>query len=515
MKKLTSILLSCLMLMGICAFGASAISYEQPFASGTMGSTTFRIPAILTLNNGSVIAGADLRYEHGSDSPQNIDTLIAISPDGYTNWDYTVVNNFEDYAAGTTDTNSASFIDSSIAQSKKTDRIFLITDAFPYGGGYPTVTKAGTGFMTIDGKKYLGLTTGDNHADWASFDCYVGDFDESGIACVYKVDGTVTSYTVDREYRLYKDGAPYMVIQRGTDENKQVQATVFYKESPLKVFRTCYLWFRYSDDNGATWSAPEILSKQIKAENESFLGIGPGRGTAIELPDGGERIIFTVYDTVGIFENTSTIYTDDNGATWHRGAEIYNKAGLGKTSESQIITLPNGKLRLYSRTNSTFVGYAESSDYGHSWSEVKADFALTAQGNCMVSFINTSKVIDGKNVILGSYVSNTKERADGVIRVGLVDSKGNTEWISTYHVTQGFFAYSCLTELSDGNFGYLYEDKPYAISYKVLTLSEDGQISEINGDNIEFKEKELSFFDKFVNFFKNIILELQKLFGVM
>ncbi len=515
MKKTISLALAVIMLLSVCSFAALAVSYDQPFAPGTKGSELFRIPAIYTLNNGSVIVGADARYAHGTDSPHNIDTLVAISPDGYTNWDYTVVNHFDDYADGTTDTNSASFIDSSIAQSKKTDRIFIITDAFPYGGGYPTINKSGSGFMTIDGEKYLGLTSGSNHVDWDSFDHYIGSFDESGTATVYKLDGTATAYTVDREYKLFKDGAPYMVKQRGTEEENDIQATVFYEESPLKVFRTIYLWMRYSDDNGATWSAPEIISKQVKSESESFLGIGPGRGTVVALPDGGERILFTVYDTVGLIENTSTIYTDDNGETWHRGAETYNKLGLGKTSESQIITLPSGKLRMYARTDSDYIGYAESKDYGHSWTEFVPDMDLNGQGNCMVSFINTSKTIDGKAVILGSYVSNTEARADGVIKVGLVDNYGNTQWISTYHVNQGFFAYSCLTELSDGNFGYLFEDEAAKISYKILTLSDDGTISEINGDNAAFEEKELSFWDKIVNFFKDLILKLQKLFGVM
>ena len=31
-----------------------------------MGSKTYRIPALYTLNDGSVIAAADMRYDHGS-----------------------------------------------------------------------------------------------------------------------------------------------------------------------------------------------------------------------------------------------------------------------------------------------------------------------------------------------------------------------------------------------------------------------------------------------------------------
>ena len=68
MKKVLSLVICVLMLVSVTVMGASAaVSYEQPFNRGTLGSEEFRIPALYTLNNGSVIAGADVRYEHGSD----------------------------------------------------------------------------------------------------------------------------------------------------------------------------------------------------------------------------------------------------------------------------------------------------------------------------------------------------------------------------------------------------------------------------------------------------------------
>lgn len=514
MKRTLSIALTLVMLFALCVPAMAASSYDQPFAPGTEGSELFRIPAIYTLADGSVIAAADARYGHGSDSPQNIDTLVAISPDGYTNWDYTYANYFDDYASPKSGADSASFIDTAIAQSS-TGRIFIVTDVYAANGGYPT-TKKGSGYFTIDGEKYLGLTTG-NIADWSSFEYYVGDFDGSFAPIIKIADGSQTGFTVDREYRVYENGAAVMINQKGSD--KKVQANVFYADSPFTVYRTAFLWMRYSDDNGATWSYPEIISKDTKSDEESFLGIGPGRGTVVKFTENGvekERIIFCVYDTVGLIENVSTIYSDDNGATWQRGAETYHKIGVGKTSEAQIVELPDGTLRMFSRTDCSYVAYADSKDHGHSWSEFQADFDLESNGNCMVSFIDTSKTIDGKAVILGSYASDTKARADGVVRVGLVGKGNEIEWISTYNVTDGFFAYSCLTELADGNFGYLYEDEAAKVSYKILSLSDDGTITEINGEDIEAPEKpEPSFWDKIVAFFNNLILKIQKFFGAM
>lgn len=503
MKRYISLLLSLLMVIGMGTVTFAQTSYEQPFASGTMGSKTYRIPAIYTLNDGSVIAAADMRYDHGSDSPNNIDTLVAISEDGYLSWNYNIVNKFDDYADNLTNKYSASFIDTAIVQSKTTDRIFMITDAWTSFGGYQTAKK-GTGFTTINGESYILLTTGSVNDDIDTFDYYIGKID-NGFAPVIKLsDNSVTEYTVDAEYNLYKNGNAVYMNQVGSDE--QVQQNVFYDDAVFSVYNTCYLWMRYSDDNGLTWSSPVILSSSVKSSKESFLGIAPGRGFVTEY-NGKERIIFCVYDNAGGIESVSTIYSDDNGATWHRGEATSCRLATGKTSESQIVSLPDGTLRMYARNAFSFVTYADSSDGGVSWSTFKSDMNLPSNGNCMVSFINYSKKINGKNVILASYSSNQNERADGVVRVGLVNNDNSVDWVDEYHVNDGFFAYSCLTELSDGNIGYLYEDDAAKISYAVLSISSDGKVSEINGNNASF-EADSNVWHKIVDFLRAILVKL-------
>jgi len=108
--------------------------YHQPFNSKEFGSERNRIPALFTLNDGSVMVGADMRYGHGQDSPNNIDIAVAVSKDGYTDWEYTMINHFDDFADTVTEKESASFIDSTIVQSK-TGRIFMLADADPAGCG--------------------------------------------------------------------------------------------------------------------------------------------------------------------------------------------------------------------------------------------------------------------------------------------------------------------------------------------------------------------------------------------
>lgn len=487
------------------------IKYDQPFNDKQFSSERNRIPALYTLNDGSVMVGADMRYGHGSDSPNNIDIAVAVSEDGYTDWEYTMVNYFDDYSANLTEKESASFIDSAIAQIKD-GRIFLLCDAYPMGCGY-LQSKTGTGYCEIEGKKRMLLTTGKGSDKLSSFGYYIGEA-EGELAPVFeRKSHNKTEYAVDSFFRLYKNGEPVYAEQKGS-EGVKVHQTVFYADSELKCYKTTYLWLKYSDDNGKTWSAPKIISDQVKSEKEGFLGVGPGRGTVIEH-NGKERILFCVYDNNGlfkdpIFERASVIYSDDKGETWHRSKKIAVRPGIQKTSESQLVRIESADykaLRIYARNLSNCVAYADSTDGGETWSTFKADKALTGTKNCMVSFIDTKRKIDGKSVILCSQGGDVNARAEGIIRAGLVEEKGRINWISKYHLNKGFFGYSCLTELSDGKFADYYEDEPAHITYGIFSLSDDGEITEINGDNCTDYSKTA---DKPKNFFSSLGIRIRR-----
>ena len=521
MKKIISILLACLMLVScfsVVSFAETKV-YEQPFATGTEDCERFRIPSIITLKDGAgVLAAADLRYGHGSDAPGNLDTLVAYSKDGYTDWEYKRVNYFDDFAHGYGEygDNSAAFIDSAMVQDSK-GKIYLIVDAFASGGGAWEGAK-GTGYIEFLGKEYLALTnTDDIEKDLKHFEFYMGEF-EGEFAAVYKRGTTEkTEYTVDREYRLYKNGAPIYMNQIGSD--KKVQQNVFYVDSDLTVQRVMHLWLRTSEDNGKTWSDPTIITPQVKEDREGFFGIGPGRGFVTTLADGTERILFCVYDNsstniVGM-ENASTIYSDDGGVTWHRGKRVLNNITMLKTSESQIVNLPDGSLRMYSRNKSNLIGYADSTDGGVTWTTSTPDKNLEGTKDCMVSFINYDRKINGKDVLIASYASNIDSRADGVVRVGLIQGDNSVEWGPVYHLNQGFFAYSCLTILPDGNIGVLGEHEAASITYQVLTIGENGEISEINGNNADFVAPARTFWQKIGDFFKSVLRFFQSWFGLI
>jgi len=426
-----------------------------------VGSNYYRIPALYTLADNTLMAALDARFGSNADSPNNLDTAISFLRPGSDKWESRLLFRFEDYAdvAGYC-SSSASFIDPVIVQAND-GTIYIMVDAYPSGIG-TWQAKPGSGMKTVDGKKYLALTQKEKAADvWSNFDFYIKD------GRIYRDDGTPTEYTVDENFYLYKNGELQYVDQKypdGTLTGKKVPMSIFYADADFKVYSTSYLWMAYSKDNGKTWSAPRILN-DLKGDNESFYGVGPGRGLVIKNGPYSGRILLPTYDNEN-GERTSIIYSDDNGVTWKRGSRIHpdSSNSPGKTSEAQLVELPDGTIRAYARSSTGYIGYADSYDGGVTFTPARQDLALNYVGNCMISVINYSKPIDGKPAIILSCPEGPGSRINGIIRIGLInenpegsDEKFSVEWKYKFAINYGPFSYSCLTELPNGDIAILYE----------------------------------------------------------
>ena len=470
MKKICGILICILIIANTLVIGGAAPVREiqNPFASGVLGSEKMRIPSLLTLADGRVMAACDLRWNHGLDSPNNVDTAIAFSPDGYGDWTYTVLNRFDDFADGADNTESASFIDPSLLQDPETGRIFVICDAYAGGYGYPnSIRDSGV----RDGKPVL--TDGTR-------EYLIERFREDRAAIT--LDGALTEYSVDREYRLYRNDEALYTKQRRSDGSKNgvtIRQSVFYADSPLRMLGTSYLWLRWSDDGGASWSDPMILNDQVKSD-EAFLGVCPGRGCVTRV-DGKTRLVFPLYTNGSGKEQTVVIYSDDHGESWTRGQEVENAWILGKTSESQILSLPDGTMRMFSRTKNCVPGVCDSSDGGETWTKSQPVGDLIGTKNCMFSVLAAQA--DGKTVYLCSRGSAMSDRADGTVFVGKPDENQEIAWTEGFYLGDGFYAYSCLEQLPDGNIALLYEDEPYHIEYRILRLQPDGSLLPADGSD--------------------------------
>ncbi len=112
--------------------------------------------------------------------------------------------------------------------------------------------------------------------------------------------------------------------------------------------------------------------------------------------------------------------------------------------------------------------YAVSHDGGATWEEERSlrDSGIDVYTGCQISALKYSKLIDGKPAILLSCPTGSS-RANGKVYVGLVGEDGSIEWKYSHEVpgAKGRFAYSCLTERTDGSVDLLWEGEGDASNF--------------------------------------------------
>lgn len=432
---------------------------DQPFASGTGGSNNFRIPSLITLDDGSLLAAIDARWNHAGDACA-LDTILSKSTDGGKTWTYSFPNYFND-STDAKHSNATAFIDPAMIQGKD-GTIYLLADLFPGGVALNTAPHsplAKSGYELIDGTYRLVLYGSPVPNQQTSYTHYVGDFAADGYAPVIDVNDSNTDYYVDQWYYLYNaDREKMYCAQLGS--SKYVQQNVFYYNAELHVTAASYLWLVTSEDGGETWSAPLMLNEQVRTGLESnarFYGVGPGRG----LVTSTGRIIFPCYTFYNADGNSSVIYSDDNGQTWERSEEL-----SWQTSEATVVEA-DGKLYMFARHG----GYAVSTDGGETWSARQNVTGADIHTGCQINAIVYSKLIDGKTAILLSCPTGSG-RSNGKIYVGLVQEDGSISWDYSYSVTTGYYAYSSLTELADGSIGLLYENAGASALYQNIGIAD-------------------------------------------
>ncbi len=481
----------------------SGTSQGQPFVKADTGSNYFRIPSLITLDNGWIVATADIRWRTSGDAANNLDTIVSISKDGGETWEWEVVNYFDDMSNTLTGSYSACFIDPSVIQASD-GTVHMVVDACPsYTGLFNSNMGYESSGFDAQGRMIVALAAADGDAptDPNAYGYYV-DINNPSAGQTISVDGEdvtlypICSYTDDSETGYFVDAYLDLYYENGgaveavycvqLNGSVAVQSNLFYRQSQWKAYPVFYIMHRSATvtEDGLEWSEPQFLDIKLSS-NEAFTGVCPGRGT-VAMVDGVERILFPLYDNQTGTELASVIYSDDGGQTWTRGSRANQLNGTGKSSESQIVVLPDGNLRMYSRNTINYISYADSTDGGKTWGAYQQDLDLYTKnpGNgCMVSFINLDGTLtspDGsvyKNLILASYP--VTQRSEGVVRIGSIDAETNeVTWLNDDEVRfsgSGGYAYSCLTQLASlDTFGLLYEydNTTGTIGYVALTVTD-------------------------------------------
>ncbi len=395
------------------------VSYHQPFADHMAGCENYRIPCILTMPDGTLVAAADARWDDEQDCG-GIDTVVSRSTDGGKTWRYTFANYFGDNG-DCHNVASATFIDPELLADG--DRLFMLADLFP--GGLSTQhhnLTPGTGFDASGNLRVLG-----EDGEYVLRD-----------GRLVRDETPVDGITVDAWFYLYRDGACI--------------GNLFFSDAPYRAFQTGYLCLTESDDDGASWSAPQLLN--LKDPDDVFLGTAPGRGLA--LHDG--TLLFSAYSLRPADYEIKTAYllsSNDHGKTWKK-----HPANV-QTSENQLVELSSGTIRMIARSYQNAICYLDFFRNGKDF--IPGDFVNTGvnnNSNCMISAVRYEK--DGKEYILASCPTMPgvwDGRYRGRIFRFAVGERDSMTLVDEIPVTgeKEYFAYSCMTLLGE-EILLLYED---------------------------------------------------------
>ena len=443
------------------------------------GIKSYRIPALLKTDKGTLIAGADERRLHQYDWG-DIGMVVRRSEDKGKTWSdrVTITNLRDNPKASDPSIGSPVNIDMVLVQDPVTKRIFSIYDMFPEGKGiFGMAAQREEAYKQIDGKTYQILYKEGEEGSYT--------IRENGT--VYTPDGKATDYRV-----VVNPVKPAYSDKGDLYQGNQLLGNIYFtsnKTSPFRVAKDSYLWMSYSDDDGKTWSAPQDITPMVKADWMKFLGVGPGTGITLHTGPHKGRIIVPVYTTnqtshLSGSQSSRIIYSDDHGKTWHAGEAPNDNRPVGneiihsstmrndgaQNTESTVVQLNNGDLKLFMRGLTGDLQVATSKDGGATWEKEIKRYPEVKDAYVQMSAIHTMH--DGKEYILLSNAAGPgRERKNGLVHLARVEENGELTWLKHNLIQSGKFAYNSIQDLGNGEYGLLYEhadnnQNEYTLSYK-------------------------------------------------
>lgn len=456
-------------------------STQRLYYNNYENSRAYRIPSLLTTQDGTVIAAIDKRNSGAADQG-NIDTVIRRSMDGGKTWQ--PIQTVVDMPSGTG--LHALSIDPSMIQDRETGRIFLVVDMFPESNAMmgTHMLTAHSGYKNIDGQYCLVLRDYESSNAAESSIHWTTEYTVRQDGVVYnETTGEATEYTLPDA----ADGTLYKTV-----DGSQVSAGNIYlytsdQAGELKAPRTSHYVMCYSDDDGATWSKPRDLNPGNKEDWMMFMGTGPGVGYQME----NGRLVFPYYcanANFGASQSAGLMYSDDHGETWHRGATVSdalypggaeNMGSGAMMTESQVVGVKdasgNEVLKLFCRnTGNSNVRIFTSRDGGETWdADYQVDQSLK-EPYCQLTVIpwhQEVKGYEGKQMFLFAN-PDSSSRSAGALHMGYYDPDTDAfVWVKKRSLTDGAYAYSCLSEVGEDNIGLLWEGDDLDINYSTINTS--------------------------------------------
>ena len=442
--------------------GAVPLPTRALFDTGYHGALSYRIPSLLTLDSGVILAGADQRVSIPNDAPNDINLVMRRSLDGGQTWEEmrTLLSLPGTGALG------ASLIDSVLVQDHSTGRVICLVDQFPGGIGQPNAV-VGTGF-DAQGRRVLHNRARELFA--------------------VEPDGTVvTAAGEPTDYRVVLSndaatGARAGDVLLGGEATGSIYLA--YEQAPeecLFQHRSSHLLMITSDDDGATWSEPTDITAQLKADWMCFLGTGPGNAIQLTGPEHAGRILVPVYyshEAGGTgFLSCAAIYSDDGGASWTLGSspndgreilgDIVSSRDLADERaslyESVLVEGADGAVHVWARNQHPAgrVAHAVSHDGGVTWGEVDYHDQLTeifSQPNAIAvtgaSDIAGAAEPSSRSIVFANASQMLPFRGCGVMRLSHDDG---VTWPHNRVINPRHYVYQCMAQLPSGDIALLWE----------------------------------------------------------
>ncbi len=246
------------------------------------------------------------------------------------------------------------------------------------------------------------------------------------------------------------------------DENGTIH--LIYQRDYAKAYYTS------SKDDGKTWSPPTDITYAFDAFKPEYdwKVLAPGPGHSIQLKNG--RLIVPVWlsDPDRLVPHRShgpscvaTIYSDDHGLTWKRGAIVaHNTPELKSPNESMVVQLDDGRVMINMRSPSRerLKSISYSADGISNWTKPVFDDELF-EPVCMSGFIKVpARNGVGKSMLLFSNPDSRNipknPRKNLTIKLSYDDGQS---WPVQKVLNPGPSGYSDLAVGKDGTIYCLYE----------------------------------------------------------
>ncbi|SDV49068.1 exo-alpha-sialidase [Chitinasiproducens palmae] len=226
------------------------------------------------------------------------------------------------------------------------------------------------------------------------------------------------------------------------------------KDDPSNA-NTQTTYMMYSDDQGASWSDPRLLTEFQAYDHEVVPASGPKAIQTRFGPVAG-RILVPLYGPVNGQFRAFAGYSDDGGDTWHVSGPSQYVA-----TEAAIAEDIDGKLYMSIRGSSATLRYVMvSDDGGLSWT-LASDRQTVADPAINGDLLQAAAYLDAPaKLILSNLDAINHNRANPVVRVSY---DGGASWPYALHLNDdptAYAGYSSLDMLDENTFVLARESTP-------------------------------------------------------